>query len=183
VSFTAEVGAVGAEPGNIVPGLGFLPIVWTYGASPDPAFLPFSVGVAVLSPPVEAWFYLQGTPQTIVVSPSRLFWDEMEGARVPTTIVSQHHAVPGVTTIDDEWPDYYRPQMRVNETTPAPPPVYAVQAYHGCPGVSQGDDNWDAATPSYEPQMRLNTLPHTEPVSPLAGKWKVTETFLPPAVD
>ena len=155
----------------------------SYVVSPDPAFVPFSVGAPVLSPPAEAWPYLMGTPQTIVVSPSRLQWGEMQGQRVRTTVLSMHHAIPGITTIDDEWPDTYRPQMRVNETVPAPPPVYVVEAYHGAPGVSQGDDNWDDTTPSYQPQMRLNTLPHTAPPPPIVGTWKVLETFLPSAVD
>ena len=158
----------------------------SYVISPDPAFVPFSIGEVVLQPPVGAWRYLQGTPQTIVIVPSRLFWNELQGGRVPTEMVSMRHAIPGVTTIDDEWPDTYRPQMRVNETLPAPPPVFVVQHYHGCPGVSQGDDNWDNTTPGYQPQMRLNTLPHTTPPPPVAPqptRWKVMETFLPSAVD
>lgn len=149
----------------------------TFMAMPDPSV---NVGVvAVLSPPVESWFYMQGAPQTMVVVPSRLQLAEMQGLRVPTEIVSMHHAIPGVTTIDDEWPDNFRPQLRVNETKPAPPPVYVVQAYHGCPGVEAGDDNWEARVPSYQPQMRLNTLPHTPPPPTVAGTWKVSETFLP----
>jgi hypothetical protein len=100
----------------------------SYVISPDPAFFPFHVGVAVLSPPVEAWFYMQGTPQTMVVSPSRLQWAEMQGLRVPTEIVSMHHAIPGITTGDDEWPDDYRPQLRFGEgedvAPPAPAPVW-----------------------------------------------------------
>lgn len=135
----------------------------SYEIHPDPAFWPLFVDRRV----------------AIVFGPPPLFWDFVRDAG-PAEIVYEVHGVPGLTTLDGEFPDEYQPQIRLNTVTPPEAQVPFVQMFHGSPGVSQGDDNWDDANPSYQPQLRLNTLPHTEPIVPQEGRWRVNEAFLAP---
>jgi hypothetical protein len=179
----------------------------TYEIMPPVAFFPFSVSTGqpfvaswptcgvptpfvvawpevattiVVAPAVFWWFYLLGVPQQIRSVPDALWRIYQDGRALPTEIVKQYHAIPGVTTIEDEWPDNYRPQMRVNAHAAVPPPMFVLM-YHGEPGVLRGDDNWSQENPSYQPQLRLNTLPHTADPTIVDGTWRVNEVFLPSA--
>lgn len=83
--------------------------------------------------------------------------------------------IPGETTDDGVFLEDLQPQVRLNSSQPVER-SYEVM-YHGVPGIASGDDNWEPAMPvSWRPQLRLNTLPHTEPAG--VGRWKVNEVFL-----
>ena len=160
----------------------------------------------VLSPDVAYGPYVMSVPADSKVSPSPLFWPWLRGDKLlPEIVVALVHGVPGVTTIDDEFPDNLKPQFRTNSRFPQTT-IYVVM-YHGSPGVKQGDDNWDPldASPvpaltedgdfltteagdvfefgplnTYRPQMRLNTAPHTTDPTIVAGRWRYNEAFLAP---
>lgn len=149
----------------------------SYEISPDPAFWPFALDNTVaLRPDPMFWPFLQGIPVESKVCPPPLFWPVFAGAPLPLTVQVPTLGVAGTTTYDDVWPDDSRPQHRLNQSFPPNAITYEVQ-YHGCPGVSSGDDNWSSTDPSYQPQLRLNTIPHTAPVQP---RWQINPVFLAP---
>lgn len=152
----------------------------SYVISPDPTQIVVVLACTVeVSPAVAYWPFLMGIPQESRVSPSPLFWPWIMGAKLPTQVIAAMvHGIPGTTTIDDEFPENLKPQFRVSSTSPLPTEYFVM--YHGSPGVKQGDDNWDQTTPSYQPQMRLNTSPHTTDPTLVAGRWRYNEAFLAP---
>src|ERR1035437_512806 len=148
----------------------------SYVISPDPSQIVVGQACTVEgSPAVPDWI----VPQESRVSPSPLFWPGLMGASPPTQVIAALvHGIPGTMTIDDEFPENLKPQFRVSSRLPQAPEYFVM--YHGSPGVKQGDDNWDQTTPSYQPQMRLNTAPHTTDPTPVEGRWRYNEAFLAP---
>lgn len=149
----------------------------SYVISPDPAFFPMVIGTAVVSPTETYWPWLTGVPQKSIVGPSPVFWPWLMGEKVVPGIQVLTNGIPGITTLDGEFPEDLKPQHRLS-SSPGGAPEYRVM-YHGEPGVLRGDDNWNPMTPSYRPQLRLNTIPHTAEPSPVEGTWRVNEVFLP----
>lgn len=153
----------------------------SYVLSPDPTLVCIPVAGATMSPFVSAFqnLCIRGQAVQIIVVPAVAYRRLHTGEALPTTVSTQHHGIPGETTLDDEWPDPYRPEMRVNYVPTPDPPEYVVALYHGEPGVLRGDDNWSQENPSYQPQLRTNTIDHTTDPTLVEGTWRVNEAFLP----
>jgi hypothetical protein len=150
-----------------------------YEISPPIAFVTFSHGSALISPNFYYWTLPTGLRQKSQIAPPVLFGPLWRGERIPVSFQMMAHGVPGETTVDGEFPDPYMPQHRLNVSVPPAAPTYVVAYYHGEPGVLRGDDNWSQETPSYQPQLRTNTIPHTTDPVLVEGTWRVNECFLP----
>jgi hypothetical protein len=147
-----------------------------YVISPPVDFFPMTIGTAVASPDFGSNRVMRGIPQKSQVAPAVLFSGLWKGTAIPTGRQTLIHGVPGTTTGDGFFPDDVKPMFRLQTV---PPPIYVVAYYHGEPGVLRGDDNWSQENPSIQPQLRTNTIPHTDDPILVEGTWRVNECFLP----
>jgi hypothetical protein len=150
-----------------------------YEISPPIDFVTFSNGSAEIQPNFYYWVLPTGLRQRSQIAPPIVFAPLWRGEPIPVSTQIMAHGVPGETTADGFFPDAYKPQHRLNLYVNPGPPNYVVAYYHGEPGVLRGDDNWSQDTPSYQPQMRTNTIPHTVDPVLVEGTWRVNECFLP----
>lgn len=155
----------------------------SYEISPDPAFFPMSIGSAVAAPDLRTFRLSLGIPQKSQIAPALVYFPLMRGEKITVDWQILTGGIPGTTTPDWFWPEDTKPQMRISLFTTPDPVEIVVMLYHGEPGVLRGDDNWSQENPSIQPQLRTNTIPHTEDPALVDGTWRVNEVFLPPAPD
>lgn len=152
-----------------------------YVISPDPAFFPMAIGAAIVAPDLRTFRLSLGVPQRSQIAPALLHSPMWKGERIPVDFQVLTGGVPGTTTPDWFWPDPTMPQQRISLFETPDPVEIVVMLYHGEPGVLRGDDNWSQDNPSIRPQLRTNTIPHTEDPVLVEGTYRVNEVFLPPA--
>lgn len=150
-----------------------------YIISPPIDFVTMTIGTCEIQPSSAMLRLSRGIPQKSQIAPMVVFSPLWKGEAIPVSFQVMTLGVPGETTQEMEWPDPHRPQHRLNVYEPVLPPTYVVAYYHGEPGVLRGDDNWSQETPSIQPQLRTNTIPHTEDPVLVEGTWRVNEAFLP----